>query len=87
MIAPVEAKEVMRLSMITGKVLKRAMTNRGINIIRINFMEAGNWAAKSGKSFFIFTYKEEMKRLNIRFGLKQYKYMLDRLDFMILLKH
>lgn len=49
---PAEAKEVMRLSMITGEALKRAMTNRGINIIRINFMEAGNWVAKTGKPFF-----------------------------------
>ena len=47
-----EAKEVMRLSMMTGEALKRAMTNRGIPIIRINYMEAGNWAVKTGKPFF-----------------------------------
>lgn len=49
---PEEAKEVMRLSMMTAEVLKRGMTLRGIPIIRINFMEAGNWAAKQGKTFF-----------------------------------
>ena len=47
-----EAKEVMRLSMMAGEALKRAMTNRGIPIIRINYMEAGNWAVKTGKPFF-----------------------------------
>ena len=49
---PDEAKEVMRLSMMTAEVLKRGMTSRGVPIIRINFMEAGNWAAKKGKPFF-----------------------------------
>ena len=47
-----EAKEVMRLSMMAGEALKRAMILRGIPIVRINYMEAGNWAAKSGKPFF-----------------------------------
>jgi diadenosine tetraphosphate (Ap4A) HIT family hydrolase len=47
-----EAKEVMRLSMMSGEALKRAMTNRGIPILRINYMEAGNWAVKTGKPFF-----------------------------------
>lgn len=50
--SPEEAKEVMRLSMMTGEVLKRGMTLRGVPIIRINFMEAGNWAVKQGKPFF-----------------------------------
>lgn len=47
-----EAKEVMRLSMMAGEALKRAMILRGVPIVRINYMEAGNWAAKSGKPFF-----------------------------------
>ena len=47
-----EAKEAMRLSMMAGEALKRAMILRGIPIVRINYMEAGNWAAKSGKPFF-----------------------------------
>ena len=47
-----EAKEVMRLSMMAGEALKRAMILRGIPIVRINYMEAVNWAAKSGKPFF-----------------------------------
>lgn len=51
-LSPNEAKEVMRLSMMAGEVLKRGMTSRGIPIIRINYMEAGNWAAKSNKPFF-----------------------------------
>ena len=49
---PDEAKEVMRLSMITAKALKEGMTAIGVPIIRINFMEAGNWAVKQGKPFF-----------------------------------
>lgn len=49
---PNEAIEVMRLSMMAGEALKRGMTLRGIPIIRINYMEAGNWAVKSGKTFF-----------------------------------
>lgn len=47
-----EAKEVMRLSMLAAESLKRAMTNRNIPIIRINFMEAGNWAAKQDNPFY-----------------------------------
>ncbi len=49
---PDEAKEVMRLSMMTGEVLKRGMISRGIPIVRINYMEAGNWAVKKNKPFF-----------------------------------
>ncbi|MCL2382752.1 MAG: hypothetical protein FWC79_00880 [Oscillospiraceae bacterium] len=46
---PREAIEVMRLTMITGKAFKRAMNNRGIPVIRVNYHDMGNWAYKKNE--------------------------------------
>lgn len=46
---PKMAIECMRLTMVVGGALKKAMTNRGIEIMRVNYHDMGNWAFKKGK--------------------------------------
>jgi diadenosine tetraphosphate (Ap4A) HIT family hydrolase len=50
--SPAQAVEFIRLTMISGTALKRAMNNRGIEIARINYQEMGNWAFKTNKKPF-----------------------------------
>ena len=40
---PEIAIELMRLSLIVGEAMKKAMNNKGILIERINFQDNGNW--------------------------------------------
>lgn len=44
------AQEFIELTMLIGKALTRAMTNRGLEITRINYQEMGNWAFKTDKT-------------------------------------
>ncbi len=46
---PKEAIEVMRLTMLLGEAMIKAMRNRGLQIERINYQENGNWAYQDGK--------------------------------------
>ncbi len=46
---PKLAIELMRLTIITGKAFKVAMTNLGIEIMRINYQDMGNWAYKKNE--------------------------------------
>lgn len=41
---PKLAIEVMRLTMLIGEAMEKAMKNRNINVERINYQENGNWA-------------------------------------------
>ncbi len=45
---PKFAIEAMRLTMLLGEAMEKAMKNRGINIERINYQENGNWAYQKG---------------------------------------
>jgi diadenosine tetraphosphate (Ap4A) HIT family hydrolase len=47
-----QAKEYMRLTMIVGEALETAMNNRGINVVKINYQDMGNWAYKRGEQPF-----------------------------------
>jgi len=47
--SPKMAIEFIRLTMIVGEAMKKGLTNRGINIIRINYQDMGNWAYKKGE--------------------------------------
>ena len=46
------AIEFIRLTMIIGKSLKIGMTNKGIEIMRVNYQDMGNWAFKKNKKPF-----------------------------------
>lgn len=48
-LSPKEAVEVVRLTMLTGEAMIAGLKNRGIDIVRINYQENGNWAYKSDK--------------------------------------
>lgn len=48
--SPVEALEEDRLSQMLSEAYKIAMKKRNINIIRINYFEAGNWAWKKDEN-------------------------------------
>ena len=39
-----QAKALMRLSMMTGEAMQTALNEQGIPVERINFMDCGNWA-------------------------------------------
>jgi diadenosine tetraphosphate (Ap4A) HIT family hydrolase len=48
-LTPQLAKEYMRLSMIVGEAMEKAMNIRGIPVVKINYADSGNWAFKRGK--------------------------------------
>jgi len=43
------AIELMKLSMIVGEAYTKAMIKRGVEIVKINYQDMGNWAFKTGK--------------------------------------
>lgn len=45
---PKLAIEVMRLTILIGEAMEKAMKNRDINVERINYQENGNWAYQKG---------------------------------------
>lgn len=47
-LSPELAKEYMRLSMLVGEAMEKAMNIRGIPVVKINYADSGNWAFKSG---------------------------------------
>lgn len=44
---PEQAIEFMWLTMIVGEAFEKAMNNRGIPVIKINYQDMGNWAVKT----------------------------------------
>lgn len=42
-----QAIELMRLTMIVGEAFETAMNKRGIPVVKINYQDMGNWAAKT----------------------------------------
>ncbi|HAT03881.1 MAG TPA: hypothetical protein DCS29_03870 [Candidatus Magasanikbacteria bacterium] len=48
-LVPEVAIEFMRLTMVVGKAFPIAMKRRGIDIIKLNYQDMGNWAFKEGK--------------------------------------
>jgi len=45
-----QALEFMKLTMLIGKAIEVGMTSRGIEIMRINYQDMGNWAFKRNAS-------------------------------------
>lgn len=45
-LTPEAAKELMRLTMLVGESFQKAMQNRGVQIVKINYADLGNWAYK-----------------------------------------
>ena len=52
-IDPNTAKELMRLTMIVGESMEKAMNNRGVSVVKINYQDMGNWAYKRGEKPFL----------------------------------
>lgn len=50
---PKQAIELMRLTMIVGEAFEIAMNNRGIPVVKINYQDMGNWAAKTNTKPFL----------------------------------
>ncbi len=48
-LTPKLAIEAMRLTILVGDAMTKAMENRGIKIERINYQENGNWALQKGE--------------------------------------
>jgi len=48
-LTPKLAIEFMRITIIVGKAMEIGMTNRGVEIARINYQDMGNWAFKKDK--------------------------------------
>jgi hypothetical protein len=46
---PIQAIELMRLTMIVGEAFQIAMNNKGIPVVKINYQDMGNWAFKKDK--------------------------------------
>ncbi len=44
-----EAVDLIRLTMIVGEALQTAMNSKGINVVKINYEDLGNWAFKKNK--------------------------------------
>lgn len=69
-LSPKEAIEVMRLSMIVGEAMQRALNKRGLDVERINYQENGNWAfIKNERPFFhIHIYGRTVSSKNQKWG-------------------
>lgn len=52
-LTPATAKELMRLSMIVGEAFEKAMNNRGVKVVKINYQDMGNWAYKQGRKSYL----------------------------------
>jgi diadenosine tetraphosphate (Ap4A) HIT family hydrolase len=50
---PDQAIELMRLTMIVGEAMEIAMNIRGIPVVKINYQDMGNWAAKTNTKPFL----------------------------------
>lgn len=48
-LTPKEAVEFMRLTILVGEAMEQGLKKRGINIIKINYEDLGNWAFKRGE--------------------------------------
>lgn len=48
-LTPQLAIELMRLSMIVGEAFAKGMQNRGVEIVKVNYQDMGNWPYKEGK--------------------------------------
>lgn len=48
---PALATELIRLSQITGIAYKKALSDGGVTVSRINYQENGNWAFRNGNSY------------------------------------
>jgi diadenosine tetraphosphate (Ap4A) HIT family hydrolase len=47
-LAPSQAIELIRLTMVVGEALEKGMNDQGIPVVKINYEELGNWAYKPG---------------------------------------
>ncbi len=45
-ITPKQAIELMRLTIVVGAALEKGMNNRGVNVVKVNYHDMGNWAYK-----------------------------------------
>jgi diadenosine tetraphosphate (Ap4A) HIT family hydrolase len=48
-LSPHVAVEYMRFSIIAGQALEEVMTKQGIPVVKINYQDMGNWAAKKNE--------------------------------------
>ncbi len=48
-LSPEKAIEFMRLTMVVGEAMEIGMKNRGVDIVKINYQDMGNWAFKKNK--------------------------------------
>lgn len=52
-LTPTTAIELMRLTMIVGEAMEKAMNNQGVKVVKINYQDMGNWAFKTGDKPFL----------------------------------
>jgi len=52
-LSPDVAIELMRLTMIVGEAMECGMNERGIEVVKINYQDMGNWAFKTGDRPFL----------------------------------
>ncbi|MFA6005658.1 MAG: hypothetical protein WC775_04205 [Patescibacteria group bacterium] len=53
MLSPAVAKEFMRISMVAGEALEKAMNVQGVKVVKVNYQDMGNWSYKEGKKPFL----------------------------------
>ena len=49
-LTPLQAIELMRLTMLVGEAMEKVLNERGIPVVKINYEDLGNWAYKPGGS-------------------------------------
>lgn len=52
-LAPKEAIELARITMIVGEALEKAMNKQNIPVVKINYQDMGNWAFKTNDKPFL----------------------------------
>ena len=50
---PKRAIELMRLTMVVGEAFEKAMNERGIPVVKVNYQDMGNWAYKTGRKLYL----------------------------------
>jgi diadenosine tetraphosphate (Ap4A) HIT family hydrolase len=75
---PKTAKELMRLTMIVGEAMEKAMNNRGIPVVKINYQDMGNWAYKRGEKPFLHIHVFGRAKNSVKQPFPESVYLPDR---------
>jgi len=75
---PKVAIEFMRLTMIVGEAMEKAMNSRGIPVVKINYQDMGNWAFKTDDKPYLHTHIFGRAKNSVKQPFPESVYLPDR---------